>query len=99
MMSGSGCINLMDIKIADDLHLSQEALPQTLTASVQNGRLIFMVTHQTSPVTLIFDDGHQEKFRFFLYKSFHHPLILEYPWLINHNPRINWATGRVIWWG
>lgn len=84
---------LMDFKITDDLHLSHEGLPQHLTASALDGRLMCI---QTAPVTLIFDDSPQKDLKFLLYKSVHHPLILVYPWLIKHNPHINQATGNWV---
>lgn len=74
--------------------LSQEALPQPLTALALDGSWMCMVTHQTSPVILLFDDGHQKKTHFLLYKSIHHTLILGFPWLLKHIPHIDWAKRR-----
>lgn len=50
-----------------------------------------MVTHQTSPVTLAFDDDHQEEINLLLYESVHHTLTPGFPWLLKHNPHINRA--------
>ena len=43
---------------------------------------MYKVTHQASPVTLVFDDGHQEDF---LFKSVHLPLILGLPCLLSQH--------------
>ena len=48
-----------------------------------------MVTHQTSPVTLTFDDDHQEDINLLLYESVHHTPTTGFLWLLKHNPRIN----------
>ena len=54
-------INLMDYQVTGILQLSEEQLPQLLSASDLDGRLLCRISRQTSPVTLMFKNGHQEK--------------------------------------
>lgn len=83
----------MGYHVAKIIQLSKEELRQPLLASALDVRLMCEVTHQTSPVTLTFNDGHQEKIYFRLYISVHHPLILSLPWLIKHNPHTGQREG------
>ena len=36
---------------------------------------------------------------FYLFHSPARTLILGHPWLVSHNPHIDWPTGRVLGWG
>lgn len=56
-------------------------------------------TYRSSPVSLTFNESHQEKINFILYQSAHRPLILGLSWLINHDPHMDWTTGSVLDWG
>lgn len=55
-------MNLMDIGL-DKLGLGL----QPLSATTVDGKLLCKVTHQSSPVTLRFPDGHSENLAFHLY--------------------------------
>lgn len=95
--------NLMNYELARKLGLRRIQIPSPIPATTLEGRLIYMVMEQTSPVTLKFDDGHGDDNRLFListylYQSNNHPLILGFPWLLKHNPHINWATGKIEGW-
>ena len=57
------------------------------------------VTHQTSPVTIVFHDSLKERLNLLLFGSLHHPLILHLPWLLKHNPNVDWSMGSVLEWG
>lgn len=65
--------------IAQALPLTQEVLPQPLTALALDGRLMCVVTHQTTPLTLKVEDGQEEKILFRQQKSVHRPLIFGFP--------------------
>ncbi len=87
--------NLMSYNLAKQLNLTCESIPQPLSATALNGRLMCPVVHQTSPLSVILEDGHTEQMTFYLYHSTHHPLILGYPWLKQHNPQIDGLGGRL----
>ncbi|KAK3518251.1 hypothetical protein QTP70_034617, partial [Hemibagrus guttatus] len=42
---------------------------------------------------------HQERMCFHLIQSPEFPVILGYPWLLQHNPHFDWSTGTVLSWG
>ena len=73
--------NLMDVQAAKS-QLSLVKLSQPLSTSALDGRLTCKVTHQMSPVTLMFDYGHQEKLNFLLFESVNHPLVSGLPRLL-----------------
>lgn len=89
----------MGYELAERLQLFSLPLEEPLSATALNGRLTCLVSHHTSPLTLIFEDGHTEQMTFYLYHSTHHPLILGFPWLKQHNPSIDWPTGTGLGWG
>lgn len=77
-------INLIGFQIAKKLQVSWLELPQPLSTSTIDRRLMCKLTHQTSPVTFIF--GCRSSGR--SYKSVHHPLILCLPWLLKPPRRL-----------
>ncbi|KAK3518249.1 hypothetical protein QTP70_034616 [Hemibagrus guttatus] len=56
------------------------------------------ITHLTSPLDLS-TYQHQERICFHLIQSPEFPVILGYPWLLQHNPHLDWSTGTVLSWG
>ena len=69
------------------------ALSSPLTANALDGRLLAQVTHQTAPVLLYLSGNHREHIQFYVL-----PLILGHPWLIKHNPHLDWTTGKMVSW-
>ena len=91
--------NFMDIGLALRLGLAPLPLSHPTFANGLDGRPLCKVTHYTPEITLSFGDKHTETIWFHLYKAPLHPLILGFPWLLAHNPHIEWASGRVLGWG
>uniref|UniRef100_A0A3B3I1M0 ribonuclease H n=1 Tax=Oryzias latipes TaxID=8090 RepID=A0A3B3I1M0_ORYLA len=91
--------NLMSYELASKLHIKEVEMSVPLTATALDGRLLCYITHKTPPVTLSFPDGHSELITFHLFRSAAHPLILGFPWLLRHNPHIDWSMGTVKSWG
>lgn len=89
----------MSYELAKKLHLVHKLIAHPLSAMDLDGRLMCHVTHQTSPVTMGFKDGHTGQLSFFLHHSVHHSLILGYPWLKFRNRQIDWSMGKVLSWG
>lgn len=56
------------------------------------------IKQQTTLARQTFSDCHAELLTFLIYSSKSQPLILGYPWLKQHNPRINWTTGEIMAW-
>lgn len=91
--------SLLDWELAKSLNLKVVLLDQPLEASALDGRLLCTVTHRTEPMVLVIDQEHREQISFHLFNSAQHPLILGYPWLVKHNPHVDWQTGKVKGWG
>lgn len=91
--------NFIDIGLAKKLNLSPVCLDTPSSATALDGRLMYLVTHRTSPVTLTFPDAHSEEISFHVYNAPQHPLVLGYPWLVLHGPHIDWSSGKVLSWG
>lgn len=96
--SGSDA-NLIDSTLAKRLNLRLFRLQCPLEACALDGRLICLVTHRTQSFTLRFPDQHTERISFHVYQSPMHPLILGHPWLIQHNPHVDWKMGEIRAWG
>ena len=98
VLIGSGADgSFMDWDFAKKLHVKSLLLSRPLEARALDGSPIFKVTHKTEPLEVSVGD-HQELLCFHLYRSTQHPLILGFPWLQEHNPHIDWNTGRVLNW-
>uniref|UniRef100_A0A3B4U1I2 ribonuclease H n=1 Tax=Seriola dumerili TaxID=41447 RepID=A0A3B4U1I2_SERDU len=90
--------SLMDWGIAKRLGLKTKTLSQPIQASALNGTALFFITHITEPATLTVDN-HSERMNFYLFHSPARTLILGHPWLVSHNPHIDWPTGKILGWG
>ena len=91
--------NLMDQQLAERLGLEMYPLSKPLDATALDGRLLCQVSHRTQLVRLDIKGNHSELISFHIFHSSLHPLILGLPWLIKHNPHIDWSTGNVLSWG
>lgn len=56
------------------------------------------ITHITEPLSLTLSGNHTERISFFVFKTPFAPLVLGYPWLVQHNPQIDWKKERVTGW-
>ncbi|KAK3559268.1 hypothetical protein QTP86_009932 [Hemibagrus guttatus] len=92
--------NFMDISLAKSLQIPTNSLPAPLTVTALDGRPLApgKITHLTSPLDLS-TYQHQERMCFHLIQSPEFPVILGYPWLLQHNPHFDWSTGTVLSWG
>ena len=91
--------SFLDKELALRLNLKLTPLPSPLKANALDGRLLFTVTHCTTPVKMTINDTHVENIVFHVFKSAQHPIILGYPWLLLHNPVIDLRSGKVQDWG
>lgn len=57
------------------------------------------VTSQIAPVTLSVENTHHEPFTPFILTNRQAEIILGRPWLIQHQPSKDWATGKILSWG
>ena len=90
--------SLMDWDLARKLGLKSEPLAKPIRARSLKGKELFTITHISEPVQMSID-CHQEHIRPYLINSPSHSLILGHPWLCQHNPRVDWKTGKIREWG
>lgn len=83
----------MDWNLASKLNLKTEPLSCPIEASALDGSSLFRITHVSVQI-----GNHNEIMCFHLYPSTQHSLILGFPWLKEHNPHIDWGSGRVVNW-
>lgn len=87
----------MDIQLARQLDIPFVPLESPLSARSLNGLHLAQVSHKTGPVNLVLGN-HQETISFHLISHSQPPLVLGYPWLRKHNPRIDWVREEVNAW-
>ncbi|KAL0154966.1 hypothetical protein M9458_049229, partial [Cirrhinus mrigala] len=63
-----------------------------------NGQTLPTITTITEPITLTVSGNHRESISFYILDSPHAPVVLGHPWLIKHNPRIDWQLRAVSEW-
>ncbi|KAI2667139.1 Transposon Tf2-9 polyprotein [Labeo rohita] len=63
-----------------------------------NGQTLPTITTITEPITLTVSGNHCESISFYILDSPHAPVVLGHPWLIKHNPRIDWQLRSVSEW-
>uniref|UniRef100_A0A4W5LSY2 ribonuclease H n=1 Tax=Hucho hucho TaxID=62062 RepID=A0A4W5LSY2_9TELE len=90
----------MDISLAKKLSLPTESLSSPLVVTALDGRPLGRgeINCQTLPLRLSILQ-HQEEISFHLIQSSAFPIILGYPWLLRHNPHIDWSTSTILEWG
>lgn len=90
----------MDLSLARSLQIPSESLATPLTVTALDGRPLGpgKVTLLTSLLRLSVRQ-HQEELCFHLIQSPEFPVILGHPWLLHHNPHLDWSTGTVLSWG
>lgn len=64
--------------------LDGSALPRVLCESV--------------PLSLTVSGNHHEILSFLIFHSPFFPVVLGHPWLVRHNPHINWSKGTILSW-
>ena len=90
--------NFLDQQVAVQMGISLLPLEQPQTALAVDGRLLARVTHRSEPLTLTLSGNHRETIQPYIISAPSTPLILGHPWLVKHNPDIDWAKGRVSGW-
>ncbi|XDV54467.1 hypothetical protein PO909_022751 [Leuciscus waleckii] len=90
--------NFMDINLAYQLHLPISPLPHQISVNALNGQQLPNFTHSTDPITLITSGNHTETIPFLLMDSPVAPVVLGHPWLVKHNPRVDWGSNSVSMW-
>ena len=90
--------NFLDIRLAHELHLPISSLPHQISVSALNGQPLPNISLSTGPITLITSGNHTETISFLLMHSPVAPIVLGHPWLVKHNPRVDWGSDSVSMW-
>lgn len=90
--------NFLDSDLAYSLKLPVVALPQPIAVHALNGLSRPSITHTTGPVRLITSGNHTETIHFLLTDTPVTPVVLGHPWLVLHNPHINWSQNSILSW-
>ncbi len=69
--------NLLDITLASQLGIGQEALRKPIRATALDGRLLCRVTHQSAPLQMTMSGNHSETLTFHLFHAPQQPVILD----------------------
>ncbi len=90
----------MDFTLASRLKIQPITLHDPLTVTALDGRPLGSGQVSQWTTFLHFQVGsHREVIQFFLINSPEFPLILGYPWLVLHNPQIDWSSNQISEWG
>ncbi|KAI2659925.1 Transposon Tf2-9 polyprotein [Labeo rohita] len=90
--------NFMDFSFARHNHVSLLPLTSSIAVHALNGQTLPTITTITEPITLTVSGNHRESISFYILDSPHAPVVLGHPWLIKHNPRIDWQLRSVSEW-
>jgi transposase InsO family protein len=73
-------------------------LKETTPLFALDGSSLPNVFRETIPLSLTVSGNHRETISFLVFHSPFSPLVLGHPWLIQHNPQINWSKGTILSW-
>ncbi|KAI2650603.1 Transposon Tf2-8 polyprotein [Labeo rohita] len=88
----------MGFDLAHRLHIPIVPLTHNFAVNALNGQALPDITHTTGQVTLITSGNHSEKIALLLTSSPLAPIVFGHPWLVHHNPRVDWGHNAVSAW-
>ncbi|KAI2645969.1 Transposon Tf2-6 polyprotein [Labeo rohita] len=91
--------NFMDWNFARLLHVPITPLTLKISVNALNGQSLPCITHTTAPITMITSGNHKEELTFLLITSPLVLVVLGHPWLVHHNPKVDWGHDSVSSWG
>ncbi len=87
--------NFMDIDLAQHLQIPIVPLIHNISVNAPNGQTLPSITPTAGPVTLITSGNHTEKLTLLLFESPLIPVVLGHPWLVRHNPKVDWGHNSI----
>ncbi len=88
--------NLLDISLAQLLHIPLVPLRHKISVSALNGQSLPPISLSTVPITLVTSGNHSETITFLVTHSPLAPVVLGHPWLTQHNPRVDWGRNCLL---
>ncbi len=90
--------NFMDYSFAHKFQVPLFPLTHKIKVRALNGQDLPNITLTTGPITLVTSGNHIETLSFHILDSSLTPIVLGHPWLITHNPKIDWQQRAVVEW-
>ncbi len=90
--------NFLDISVAAQWGIPAIPLPSPISVRSLNGLLLSSITHSTPSVSLVVSGNHHEVIELYLLDSPGAPVVLGHPWLVQHNPHVDWSGNSVLSW-
>lgn len=90
--------NFIDTSLAAKLNIALEPLSRPLRVHALSGQRLPDITHVSEFLSLSLSGNHTERICFFSFKAPLTPLVLGHPWLVLHNPHIDWENGAILGW-
>lgn len=63
-----------------------------------DGSSLPRIQRETLPLTLTVSGNHNKTISFLIFQSPFTPVVLGHPWLVQHNPSINWSKNTILSW-
>uniref|UniRef100_A0A8C6LTI7 Gypsy retrotransposon integrase-like protein 1 n=1 Tax=Nothobranchius furzeri TaxID=105023 RepID=A0A8C6LTI7_NOTFU len=100
LLDSGAADNFMDMDLAKRLRIPMTPLERVVPVTSVDGRPLqpYPIQNRTQPLQMIVQ-GHRETLQFLIICAPSSPLILGFPWLRLHDPRISWSQGRILEWG
>ncbi len=90
--------NFLDSASAQKWNISNIPLTKPITVWSLVGNPLTTITHVTPCVSLSLSGNHCEQIELFIIDSPKAPLVLGHPWLLKHNPHIDWVNNYILAW-
>lgn len=75
-----------------------EPLHSPLQVRSLNNQKLSLVKFKTAPVSVVLAGNHCELISFYVIDQASPPIVLGFPWLQKHNPRLDWKRKEIISW-
>lgn len=90
--------SFLNADLVRQLTIPTVPLKEPLAACSLNGLCLAKVSCRTVPVDLLTAGNHGEKISFCVMDHSNPPMVLGHPWLVTHNPQIDWQKGEIHSW-
>lgn len=90
--------NFIDGNTARKWFIPAIPLPKPIIAWTLADRPLTTITHTTPHVSLLLSGNHSEGIELYILESPNTTITLGHPWLLQHNPQVDWSNNSVLAW-
>ena len=90
--------NFIDVNLVSQWNLPTVCLEKPLVANALTVLKLANINHSTALVSLSLSGNHHEQLTFHVIRAPQAPVVLGHPWLVKHNPHIDWAAKCIMGW-